>query len=285
MSTEQVPVNGFQVPPIPTQPQPPLNAGVAPPVDAQPGFVKPAELPALTKAGATNEELASAVEKLTAALAAQTKEAEPAAADPAPESYNALDPSTIEDPTLRSMATSFKLLGNGLDFDRIFSKAIDAGDPKLLDINYLREKGGANAEGLVGLAESIVNFTNQQAIAQQNAIFAMAGGEEQWRAATAAFNEKAPAEYKLAVKQLIDSRVKANIEAGAKLVTQFALGQGYVPTKAGLLSAGAGAPSGVGLDKATFQAELRKLNPNSADYATQRADLFARRTLGKQTGK
>lgn len=282
--TEQVVTQGFAVPPIPGAITPPLGAAAVPPANAQPGFVPPQPLPVLPAAGASNTELAAAVAKLTEAMAAKPVET-PVAVEPIANSLNALDPSTLEDPTLRSMASAFKMLGTGLDFDRIFAKAIDAGDPKLLDLAYLREKAGANADGLVGLAESIVNFTNQQAIQQTAAIYALAGGEAQWQAATAAFNTNAPAEYKLAVKQLIDSGNKANIEAGAKLVTQFALGQGYVPTPGSMLNAGAGNPTGSGLDKTTFQAELQKLNQNDRDYNAKREDLFARRRLGQQIGK
>lgn len=279
--TEPVVTQGFTLPTIPGVVTPPLGVAAVPPANAAPGFV----LPVLPAAGATNEELVAAVAKLTAAMAEKPAPVVPAVVEPAVNSLNALDPSTIEDPTLRSMAGAFKMLGTGLDFDRIFAKAIDAGDPKLLDLAYLREKAGANADGLVGLAESIVNFTNQQAIQQTAAIYALAGGEPQWQAATAAFNANAPAEYKMAVKQLIDSGVKSNIEAGAKLVTQFALGQGYVPTPAGMLNAGAGAHVGTGLDKATFQSELQKLNQNDRDYTAKREELFARRKLGQQTGK
>ena len=264
---------------------PPLNQAAVPPVNATPGFVPtPPPLPAFPAGAKTNEELAAAVAKLTDALAAKPAEAAVVVPEAAPTSLNALDPSTLEDPTLRSMAGAFKVMGAGLDFDRIFAKAIDAGDPSLLDVAYLKEKAGANAEGLIGLAESIVNFTNQQAIQQQNAVFALAGGEAQWNAATTAFNLNAPPEYKLAVKQLIDSGTKANIEAGAKLVTQFALGQGYVPTPAGMLSPTAGARAGTGLDKVSFQAELRKLNQNDRDYNDKREELFARRRLGQQVG-
>lgn len=275
-----------QVPnPAPVGNTPPLGAAAVPPANAQPGFVTPQALPVLPAAPQSTAELAAAVTKLTEAMAAKpaepAKAAEPAVAD----SLNALNPDTIEDPTLRSMASAFKILGAGLDFDRIFAKAIDAGDPKLLDLAYLREKAGANADGLVGLAESIVNFTNQQAQEQAKAIYALAGGETQWNAATAAFNANAPAEYKLAVKQLIDSGVRSNVEAGAKLVTQFALGQGYVPTPAGLINSESGAPQGASLSKVEFQAELRKLNPNDRDYMDKRESLFARRRLGNTQGK
>lgn len=279
--TEQVIVQGFELPVIPGAQTPPLDAAAVPPKNMQPGF---APLNVL-QPGTSNEELAAQVAKLTAAMAEKPAQvAEPTVLTDPKIEYNSLDPSTIDDPTLRSMAGAFKMLGAGLDFDRIFAKAIDAGDPKLLDIAYLREKAGANADGLVGLAESIVNFTSQQATAQQSAVHAMAGGEAQWVAAITAFNAKAPAEYKLAVQQLIDSGKKSNIEAGAKLVVQYALGQGYVPTPAGLLNAGAGSPTGNGLSKADFQTELQKLNPNARDHNEQRANLFARRTLGRQTG-
>lgn len=283
--TEAVATQGFTLPTITGAQTPSLNAAAVPPQNAQPGFVAGTPLPALPTAPQSTTELAAAVEKLTAAMAAKDAEPKVEPVEPDAKSLNTLDPNTLEDPTLRSMASAFKMLGAGLDFDRIFAKAIDAGDPKLLDIAYLREKAGANADGLVGLAESIVNFTNQQAMQQQGAVYALAGGESQWNAATAAFNANAPAEYKLAVRNLIDSGNKSNIEAGAKLVVQFATGQGYVPTPATMLNSGAGAHTGTGLDKSAFQTELQKLNPNDRDYNTKREELFARRRLGLQVGK
>jgi len=274
---EQLPTNGFALPITATMPP-----------DAKPGFVVPplavaplAAVPAVVPPSA-DASLLAAVAALTAALPST-----PAAVAPTQSTgtLNVLDPSTIEDPTIRSMAGAFKSLGAGLDFDRIFSKALESGDANLLDMAYLREKAGANADSLAGLAESIVRVISQQADTAQNAVHALAGGAANWNASTAAFNKGAPPEFKLAVQQMLNSGKDAQINAAAKLVVQFAKGQGYVPTPAGLLSTDAAPGAGQALSKADFQSELQKLNPNARDYQAQRGELFVRRALGRTLGQ
>lgn len=277
--TEQVRTDGFVVQ---------NTAPAVQPQDATPGFVvPPLAAPALPAVpAATVAPVAPAADAgMAAAIAALTAAITPApTAAPVADSLNTLDTSTIDDPTLRSMATAFKQLGNGMDFDRVFAKALDSGDASLLDMAYLREKAGANADSLAGLAESIVRVVNQRATAAQTAVHNIAGGEANWNASTAAFNKAAPPEFKLAISQMLDSGKEAQVQAAAKLVVQFAKGQGYVPTPAELLNAGAGANAGQALDKAGFQAELQKLNPSARDYAVQRGQLFARRQIGKSLG-
>lgn len=286
--TTNVPTDGFAN----------LNAPAAPPKDAAPGFVvppldapagTPPVVPVATPAQNTDA-LAAAVAALTAAMTPTAGAAVPVdtgGTGPGPDgqSLNTLDPKVLEDPNLRSMAEAFKMLGAGLDFDRVFAKALDSGDPSLLDIAYLKEKGGANVAGLQGLAESIIRMVNSKAEQSQAEVHALAGSKENWEAATTAFNAKAPQEFKLAVQQMFNSGKSAHITAAAKLVVQFAKGQGYVPTPAGLLSTGAGSPSGQALSKTAFQVELRKLNSQDPDYTDKRNELFSRRAMGKQLGQ
>ena len=285
--TTPVQTSGFVVPPNGGQPAVSTMApgfvpsmGQLPPIPEVPAT--PAAAPAV--AAPAEDATAALVAQLTAALASKEAAPEPAAVVPA-ESLNALDPSKLEDPTLRSMATAFKMLGADLDIDRIFGKAIDAGDPKLLDLAYLREKAGANADGLVGLAESIVQYVELQAEKSEQAVYALAGGEAEWNAASAAFNTSAPKEFKMVVVKMLDSGNTEQVQAAAKLVVQFAKGQGYVPNPGALLTATSGAPTGSALSKADFQIELQKLNPNDRDYQNRRGELFARRAIGKSLGK
>lgn len=278
--TEAVSTQGFAMPT--GSPHPAVM-----PQDAKPGFVvqpiAPATLDAVAPAAAAapSDALAAAITALTESM--KPTAAEPTVATPAA-NLNTLDPSTLEDPTLRSMAGAFKLLGSTLDFDRVFSKALDSGDATLLDTAYLKEKGGANAQGLIDLAQGIVAVVQQKATEQTNAVYALAGGEAQWNAATAAFNKNAPVELRLAVSQMADSGKPQHIAAAAKLVMQFATGQGFVPTPANLISAANTNAQGQALDKLGFQTELRKLDPNARDFQAKRGDLFARRALGKRLG-
>lgn len=271
--TEAVSTQGFAIPPGAPAPAsaPPLQPLEVKPLPSIPGGNAPTQ---------STDALAAAVEALTASLAAQ-----PAAPVQATEnSLNALDPNTLDDPTLRSMAGAFKMLGKDLDFDRVFGKALEAGDPNLLDLNYLKDKGGANAQGLADLATSIVALINQKATAQADAVYKLAGGADQWNAATAAFNKNAPQELRLAVAQLADSGKEANVSAAAKLVMQYSQGQGFVPNTTTLLTSGGGSIQEQALDKAGFQEALNKLDPNARDFVAKRSELFARRALGKQLG-
>lgn len=284
---EIVPTNGFVTPP--------LNEPAAPPPNPTPGFVQPIApnlqpapaapaAPAAPTPAAGTDALAEAVAALTKAMQA-AEPAKPAESTEAPsDSLNVLDPNTLEDPTLRSMAQAFKALGTGLDFDRVFSKALSTGNSEMLDIAYLREKAGANAEGLIGLAQSIVRVVEQKAAENTGEVHKLAGGEANWNAAAAAFNKAAPQAFKLAVAQMFDSGKTASIKAAAELVVQFAKGQGFVPTPATLLNSTAAGTTGQGLSKEDFQAELRKLNPNDRNYIANRESLFARRRIGTQIG-
>lgn len=226
---------------------------------------------------------------LEAAIASLVEVLKPADQTAAPANaggLNALDLSSIDDPALRSMASVMLSLGKGIDMDRVFGKALEHGDASLLDLAYLREKGGANAEQLSTLAQSIVTTMNAQVESQTKAIYDMAGGEKQWQESTTAFNSKAPDALRTVVKQMLDSGVSAQVKAAAQLVVEFAKGNGLVTNQQPDLSFGGAAPAGgQGLSKVEFQTELNKLDQYARDYPQKRDDLFARRALGKSLGK
>lgn len=281
--TQAVPTNGFVAPP-----------GVnIPPANPQPGFVvpEPAKVaePAKTEPAAAPN-LDAQVQALLAALQSQQKPPEPAAAPVTdgvnPGSLNTLDPATLQDPILRSMATVMQTIGKDLDMDRVFSKALDHGDASLLDLAYLRDKGGVNAPQLITIAEGIVQAVNAQADAVTKGVHDLAGGSQNWEASVAAFNKSAPVEFRQVVALMLDSKDSGKINAGAKLVVEFAKGSGFIPNVNPLVqSQGAGMAAAQALTKEGFQAELRKLNPNSRDFGEQRQALFARRQMGRNLGQ
>lgn len=284
---EQVPTNGFVAPP-----------GVnIPPSNMEPGFVQnPAQPPANPAPAAqapatTNDALNTQVQALLTALQAQNAATASVTAAPATEAktpggYNDLDAATIDDPILRSMATVMQTVGKDLDMDRVFSKAIEHGNPALLDLAYLREKGGANAPQLITIAEGIVQAVNAQADATTKEVHALAGGSTQWDASVAAFNTGAPQELRQVVALMLDSKNKSQINAGAKLVVEFAKGSGMIPNVNPLVQNGGSAVSAAqALTKEGFQAELRKLNPNAREYHAEREALFARRAMGRRLGQ
>lgn len=283
-----------------------FGAAAVQPTNAVPGFavppggpsaaVPPAQPPSAPTAPAapstgTSPDMAAAIAALTAALGAakapETPDGE-VGTSPAPEKFgdlNTLDTSTLDDPIIRSMATVMQTVGKDLDLNRAIGNALDRGDARLIDTAYLREKGGANAEQLITIAKGIVEAVEAKGNAITAEIHALAGGEAGWTASVAAFNSTAPQELRLVVAQMLDSNKPDIIKAGAKLVTQFGNGSGLIPNSNPQLTAGAGANAAAALTKEGFQAELRKLDPNSREFNTQRSELFARRALGRKLGK
>jgi len=278
--TTPVATNGFVEPPVPNGTPiniPPPAAPVAP---AEPAAATPAAAPAGFE---------TALAALTEALKGAQAPAAPAAAaaEPAVQSELAsYDVSSIEDPIIKSMATIMQTVGKGLDMDRALGKAIADGRADLIDVAYLREKGGANADDLIAIANGLVNAVAAKSAAVTSEVHKLAGGEEQWDAGVAVFNKSAPQELRMVVAQMLDSGKDNMIQAGAKLIVEFSKGSGYLPNVTpGVNSGAASMPAAQALDKFEFQAELRKLNPQDRNFNEQRADLFARRSLGRSLGK
>jgi hypothetical protein len=292
--TQQVQTSGFQVPNSAPGSGPVIDGGSQniPPGELNPGFVNPNPQPVAPVAAVPAAQPSNLDASIAALLAAlQTQQPAPVPAQPdvtqaaTPGKLNTLDVSTLEDPILRSMATIMQTVGQGLDMDRVFGKALEHGDASLLDAAYLREKGGANAAQLQSIAEGIVQAVNAQAEAVTKEIHGMAGGASQWDASVAAFNKAAPPELRQVVAMMLDSEKRSQISAGAKLVVEYAKSSGIVPNVSALIqNNGTAASAAQALNKEGFQSELRKLNPNSREYQAQRESLFARRQQGRQLG-
>lgn len=288
--TQAVPTNGFNVP---SGGATVTGAQNLPPANLAPGFANPqpaAATPPVAAPAAKPAEgnLDASVAALLAALQAQQPAPTATTSVPAEAvagKLNGFDVATLEDPILRSMATVMQTVGKDLDMDRALGLAIERGDTGLIDKAYLREKGGANAEQLITIAEGIVQAVEQQATAVTKEVHTLAGGEAGWNVAVAAFNKSASPEMRSVVKLMLDSEKKSQITAGAKLVVEFAKQSGFVPTVNALVqNGGSAASSAQALSKEGFQEALRTLDPNSRQYQNQRSELFARRQQGKQLG-
>lgn len=292
--TQAVPTSGFNLPGGAA-----VEGGAQniPPQNLEPGFVNPAQQPNQTPpvaaapaaAAPATSPLDASIAQLIAAIQAQNG-AEPAPTpstevQPSTGKLNSLDVATIDDPILRSMATVMQTVGVGIDMDRALGIAIERGDVALIDKAYLREKGGANAEQLITIAEGIVQAVEAQSAAVTQEVHALAGGEQGWNAAVAAFNTAAPEALRKVVATMLDSEKKAQIKAGAQLVVEYAKSSGIVPQGKPLIQNGGAAVSAAqALSKEDFQTALRTLNPNDRQYQSLRQDLFARRAQGKQLG-
>lgn len=289
-----VPQQGFQVPPAGEPARVPVQPIAAP--GQQPGWLpqgQPAAQPATQPQGqqpAAAPDLGAALAAIQAALGTAPQGAQPAQAAAevpgwVPENLESFDVEGIDDPIIKSMATVMQTVGKGLDLDRVMSRALAYGDPTLIDVAYLNEKAGANAQQLVTIAQGIVQAVNAKSDAITQSVYAVAGGEAQWNASVAAFNQAAPQELRLTVAHMLDSTKDTLIQAGAKIIAEFGKNSGMIPQQgAPLLQAAAGQFAGQGLSKADFKAELAKLRPDAPGFEAAREALFARRSLGKRSG-
>lgn len=280
----RIPAANQQTPGYVQTPQNQADQFVLPLTDAQ-------KLAAAQVAGIDPAELA-AFRAFKAAQAAAPAAAAVPAARPASTPTNAtggLDlavRAASHDPILGSMLGIFDGTAAGVDRGRALGNALTHGDPALIDVAYLREVGGKDAERLVTIAQGIVQHCTAAAAQATASVFALAGGEANWDAATAAFNRSAPDHLKQFVKYSLDSGSASQVEAGAKAVVEFAKSSGLVATPGtGFVASGGGAPgSAQGLSKEAFQAAHAALDKNSRTYEREKGELYGRRQIGKQMG-
>jgi hypothetical protein len=190
-----------------------------------------------------------------------------------------------QDPVISSLTSIFTSTGAGIDINRALGHALTTGDANFIDVAYIREKGGANAENLVNVAKGIVGRVQEAATQAQASAHQIAGSPENWANAVAAFNASAPEHMKTVVRTLLDSGNPQNANAAIASVVDYAKSSGVVPVAGQRIQGGAQVPTGAGLSKVEFQAELRKINPNSPTAMQERGALFERRAAGKAQGR
>lgn len=280
--TEQVRVPGFAVPPAPAGAVQHSREG-APPnaADMTNGFVsqEPVQQPAYVAPAPT---AAPAVDPTIAALLAALSGKQEQAPAPAAAPVQAYAPAS-GDPVVSSLSSI--LAGAGIDISRAIGKANEYGDASLIDKAYIASVGGANAAHLTQLAESLVAHAGRESEAAEQACYAIAGSRQNFNAAVAVFNKSAPAHLQTVITTMMDSGNRAQSDAGAKLIVEFAKTNGGLLQQAGLVTGGAMPGAEAALSKEQFQSELQKLDPNSRDYVDRRGELFGRRAMGKKLGR
>lgn len=209
---------------------------------------------------------------------------QPAPAPAAPVQTFALPNDGGEDPALKAMTNAFLSMGSGIDLERAIGKALQFGNPALIDTAYITEKGGSQSGVLNELGKQIVEQVQRSAAAATSAAHSAAGSKEAWDAAAVGFNANAPQHLKTVVRTMLESGDSATVAAAAKTVVDFVRQGGIVATPAGLVQHGTATGAANALDKAGFQAELRKLNARSSTFEADRAALFARRSAGRASG-
>lgn len=284
--TEQVRVSGFNVPGVPAGAEVTQHSREttrpANPAEMTPGFVPPKQEPAPQTAASAAPATAPAADPTIMALLAalggkQEQAAAPAATAPAP----AAPAST--DPVVSSLSNI--LTGSGIDVQRAIAKAVEHGDASLIDKAYIASVAGANAQHLTQLAETLVQHAEQAEQASAQACYALAGGQSNFHSAVAVWNQSAPAHLKPVIEVMMDSGNRTQIEAGAKMIVEFAKQNGGVVQPAGLVTGGAMPGAEAALSKEQFQAELAKLDKNARGYEQARGELFGRRAMGKKLGR
>lgn len=282
--TEQVAITGFAVPPVPAGGVQHSREGTgAPPAPVQP---IQAPTPVVPAAPSATPELQALLDK--ALQAAQPK--------PSGESINMLpvptgglndhDIAGIDNPQLRSLSELFTSQVPNLDVERALGVAIDRLDPTLIDVAYLRDVAGDKSGPLAELARQIVGLVQAESAAQETAVFAAAGGEAQWNAAAAAFNQNAPAYLKEVCVALLNSSSSAKVINGAQAIVDFARQGGFVVNAAELVTATGGRSAEPGISKAEYQQLLQEVKPEhlNKNWMQERQSLYQRRAAGKARG-
>lgn len=306
MSEAQViPVTPAQIQAKAAAAQAPAAPAAAPSAPAADATVVPPAAPTAPAAASTDmvamlkEALESAKATAPAPQLPQVPvdpKAAPAAEAAAPTGLNALTEDDISDPQVRSLGGLLRSVAPGVDIDRVLGKAIDKGDPSLVDTAYLQEAFPQQAAQLKDLAERIVVAAEAEVKSTVAAIHQQSGGEAAWNAAAAAFNQHAAKEIKAVVADLLNSPNHTKVKQGASFILEFAKQGGHISTPAQLLT---GAPSAgqaptdpalAPLNERSFKQELIKMRANSAldpyspEYKEARNILMYRRHLGKQRG-
>lgn len=307
MTTAQLPSGGFDAaslmayerqpsspPPNPVDVQnalavPPIHqqvSGQMPPPGTPPAGVDPAEYKEFL-AFKASKAAANAPAPATAPTPAPTPEpAKVQTPGEVNESVSMADAARGSDPVLDSMLTVFDHGAKGLDRSRALGNALSRSDASLVDVAYIREVAGDQADALIAVAKSIVTHATASVAAVESAILTAAGGQASWDAAAAAFNKTAQPGMKSYVASEMGSGNRDRILAAAALVTEHAKSSGLVPDQGQHITPGGGGQPGNGsaLSKAEFKTELAKLDKRDRNYDTLTKALFERRVRGANAG-
>lgn len=117
---------------------------------------------------------------------------------------------------------------NKVDMARAFGQASEEGDARFIDRNYLKEVLGDKADAIIKTAEGVLAYTNAYAEQTVNAVITLAGGQAQWDAAGAAFNQHADAAERKLVVEMLESGVRDKVTFAAKRIMEYATQAGAV---------------------------------------------------------
>lgn len=272
-----------------------VQAPVTTPQAGENAFGKPAENtqanPALPqdKSQSTLDEILAAVRGQAQPpkdAPAQTPAATPAKVEPAPVA-GAPDVKPTGNKALDIAVATFVKSAGATDGDisKALGKAYETGDVADIDRAFLTERFGENAESAIALAEAVMEHELNASQAILNSVFEVAGGEEQFKAATEVFKQHADEQEKAAVRFMLDSNNPDMVKYAAKKIVAFHKASGVLSTTGGKLVPGSGFADNQGLSADEFTKARHALNQTSRSYQSDLNRLIEMRRIGIQLNK
>lgn len=177
---------------------------------------------------------------------------------------------------------------SGAELAKLMEKALEYGDPSLLDGALIDQKYAQYKEPLKQLTIAHIQQRAQHQADVTNTAYAVAGSKENWESAVQVFKQTAPQYLYETVKAMINS---GKVKEGAEMIMNTVAQNGFNPKPSTNLQGGAGV--GVqGLSYSAFKEEMNKLSKEAGnrsfegngEYARRYQDLLARRHAGRLAG-
>lgn len=200
---------------------------------------------------------------------------------------NDIAPDDIDDPNTARFVRLLDAHYPNIDRERVLGRALEYGDPDLIDINYLKEVVGDQYDIVLPFFEDIVEQQSQGFEAVVNEIHEFVGGKAQWEGIANAFATNAPASVRNVVKQLVDSNKLEDVKQGIEFIVDFAQRNGLAAKQPQRVNSYGQSTGGDTLTAEQFRAALRELGGRNSDpkrYDTQVEILRKQRAAGIELG-
>lgn len=174
-------------------------------------------------------------------------------------------------------------------FDRALAGALQHNDINLINVEALTAglkpdqaaQAKALAQAVFKETQATVQRTTQEA-------YTLAGGEAQWKEATAVFNTQAPEHIRAVVRTLLDT---GDVKNAAQFVLDTVRGNGMVNSGTPPIAGGTGSVT-QGTSLAEFNAQLAELERTAGNrsleqgtHAVKFQQIVAARNLGRKQGR
>lgn len=171
------------------------------------------------------------------------------------------------------------------DIERALQYATEAGDVRLIDVAFLKERFGDNAEQAQALAEAVMEQNQSSAKALLDTVYTAAGGEANFKSAAELFKANAKPGMVNVVKQMLDSGDPDTVKEAAMLIVEYGSKSGGLVKQGDKLIATSGFNAAAGISAEEFTLARQKLNSTSRTYHQDYARLMDLRRIGKQLNK